>query len=58
LSFVKTEDCGVEDRVVEEEEVTTSSPLLRKERPCLFPSASFLHILRAGKGGFPQVRPS
>lgn len=40
--------------VQEEEEVTASSPWLRKERPCLCPSAPFPHIRRAGKGDFPE----
>lgn len=49
------EDCGVGYSVVqEEEEVTASSPWLRKERPCLCPSAPFPHIHRAGKGDFPE----
>lgn len=49
------EDCGVGYRVVQEEgEVTASSPWLRKERPCLCPSAPFPHIRRAGKGDFPE----
>lgn len=49
------ENCGGGYRVVqEEEEVTTSSPWLRKERPWLCPSAPFPHIRRAGKGDFPE----